>query len=225
MENKVDHDDTILCKETLQYFKTTLPLVSHEVKNILAVIKENAGLLDDYIMMAHNGKSLNMERLGSLPASITKQVQRLNVLITDVRQTAEEIHNDTQNICLVQHARQVSELLSKKAATRSIQFQVCTVEETIPIRTWPVLLRHMLWRCLDYAMRVSQKGQCIKLILEKRAPGVVILISGIEGLEPGSITDIMSDEQRHTVLTALDAELTINENESVMMLKIGNHHV
>jgi len=225
MENTVDRDDTILYKESLQYFGTMLPLVSHEAKNMLAVIKENAGLMDDYLMMAQKGKSLNMERLSSLPASITKQVGRLNALITDVRQTAEGIENDTQDICLVQHARQVSELLSKKAATRSIQFQVCAVAETIPIHTWPVLLRHMMWRCLDYAMRVSQKGQRIEVALEKRAQNVVVLISGIDGLEPGSITGIMPDEQRHTVLAALNAELTINENEKTMMLKIRNHHV
>jgi signal transduction histidine kinase len=225
MEKTVDRDDTILCKETLQYFGTMLPLVSHEAKNILAVIKENAGLMDDYLMMAQNGKPLNVERLSSLPAAITKQVGRLNALITDVRQTAAEIDTDTQSICLIQHARQVSELLSKKAATRSIQLQVCAQEETIPIRTRPVLLRHMIWRCLDYAIRVSQKGQPIELTLEKRAQNGVVLISGIDGLEPGSDTGIMPDEQRQTVLAALNSELTINDNERTMMLKIRNHHV
>jgi len=51
----MDRDDTIVCKETLQYFGNMLPSLSHEAKNILAVINENAGLMNDFILMAQKG--------------------------------------------------------------------------------------------------------------------------------------------------------------------------
>ena len=217
-------DDTIVCKEILQYFGTMLPSHSHEAKNVLAVINENAGLMDDYILMAQKGKSLNLERLSSLSATIRKQVVRLNGLITELRQTAEGIDNNMQEICLVNHARQVSELLSKKAAIRSIRFEVCAREEPILIHAQPVLLLHMLWVCLDYAMGASKQGSQIGLTLEKRTEDAVVLISGIDGLDSATITTIMPDEQRNAVLLALNAELKIDENDKTMMLQIRKQH-
>ncbi|MDX2445845.1 MAG: hypothetical protein QNK29_01445 [Desulfobacterales bacterium] len=217
--------DTIVYRESLQYIKAMLPSFSHEAKNVLAVINENAGLMEDYILMAKKGKTLDLERLGSLSATIRKQVARFNTLITDVRQVAEGLDNNTQEICLVHHARQVSELLSKKAAMRSIQFHVSAVQEPILIHTRPVLLLHMMWVCLDYAMHTGERGQAIGLTLEKKAENALVLISGIGKLTPESITAIMPDEQRNTVLAALNAELAIDKNKKALLLKIRKHHV
>jgi len=220
----MDQDNTIVCQETLQYFKAMLPSFSHEAKNVLAVINENAGLLADYILMAQKGKTLDLERLSFLSASIRKQVARFNTLITDVRQAAHGIDNDKQDICLVHHTRQVSELLSTKAAMRSIQFHVTAMEEPILIRTRPVLLLHILWICLDYIMQTSERGRHIELSLEKNGENALVRMAGIDKLKTESITAIMPDAQRNTVLSALNAELAIDENEETLLFKIGKHH-
>ena len=217
-------DDTIVCKETLQYMKAMLPVFSHEAKNVLAIINENAGLMDDYILMAQKGKTLDLERLSSLSASIRKQVARFNTLITDVRQVADGLDNATQDICLVHHTRQISELLSAKAAMRSIQFHVCAIQEPILIRTRPVLLRHIIWSCLDYAIHAGERGRQLRLCLETRAENAVVLISGIDNLTTESISAIMPDEQRSVVLSALNAELAIDVNEKTLLVKIGKQH-
>jgi len=221
----MQQDNTIVCRGILQYFGNMLPSHSHEAKNVLAVINENAGLMNDYILMAQKGKSLNLERLSSLSAAIRKQVVRLNGLITDVRQAAEGIDNSTQEICLVDHARQVSELLSTKAAIRSVRFEVSASEEPILIHAKPVLLLHMLWVCLDYAMSASKQGSQIGLTLEKGTKDAGVLISGIDGLDSSTITAIMPDEQRNAILSALAAGLKIDENEKTLMLTIRKHHV
>jgi K+-sensing histidine kinase KdpD len=223
----MDRDKTIVCQETLQYFKAMLPSFSHEAKNVLAVINENAGLMADYISMAQKGKTLDLERLSSLSATIRKQVARFNTLITNVRQVAHGIDNNTQPICLVHHTRQVSELLSTKAAMRSIQFHVHAMEEPILIHTQPVLLLHILWVCLDYAMQTSGRGRHIGLSPERRGKNALVRLSGIDKLRPESITAIMPDEQRNTILSALNAELVIDEideNEKTLLLKIGKYH-
>ncbi len=220
----MDRDNPIVCQETLQYFKAMLPSFSHEAKNVLAVINENAGLMADYILMAQKGKTLDLERLNSLATIIRKQVARFNTLITDVRQAAHGIDNNTQTLCLVQHARQVSELLSTKAATRSIQFHVSAMEEPILIHTRPVLLLHLIWVCLDYAMQTSEQGRQIELSLEKKGENACVLMSGIDKLGPDSMPAIMPDEHRNTVLSALNAELAIDEHEKTLLLKIGKHH-
>ena len=220
----MDQNDTTICQETLQYFKIMLPSFSHEAKNVLAVINENAGLMADYILMAQKGKTLDLERLSSLSTTIRKQVARCNTLITDVRQAAQGIDNNSQTVCLVQHVKQVSELLSTKAAMRSIQFQVSAVEEPILIHTRPVLLLHIMWVCLDYAMQTGEQGRHIELSVKKKGESALVHMSGIDKLKPESITAIMPDEQRYSVLSALNAVLIIDENEKTLLLKIGKRH-
>jgi signal transduction histidine kinase len=220
----MDRDDTIACEEMLQYFKAMIPVFSHEAKNVLAAINENAGLMDDYVLMAQKGKMLDLERLGSLSASIRRQVTRFNTLITDVREVAEGIGNDIRKVCLVHYTRQVSELLSAKAATQSIQFQVSATKEPIHIHTRPVLLLHMIWVCLEYALRAGERDRCIRLSLEKRAENAVVLMSGIDNLIPESISAIMPDKQRNAVLSMLNAELAIDEKEKILLFEIRKHH-
>lgn len=47
--------------------------VSHELKNVLAIVNENAGLLDDLLLLAAKGKPLNPERLQRLAVNIHGQ--------------------------------------------------------------------------------------------------------------------------------------------------------
>ncbi len=218
----MDQEDTIVCKQMLQYFFNMLPSLSHEAKNALAIINENAGLMEDYILMAQKGKTLNLERLSGLSATIQKQVVRLNRLVKGVRQTADGIGIHTQDICLVDHTRQVVELLSKKAATRSIQFEVFAMQEPILIHTRSLLLLHILWVWLEYAMNASEPDRRIGLTLEKRNQEALVLMTGIEALKAASIAAILSDEQRSTVLSSLNAELLVDEK--TMLLKIRKHH-
>ena len=48
--------------------------ISHEIKNRLSVINEQAGLLEDHVGMGQQGRALDLERLGRLAATVQRQV-------------------------------------------------------------------------------------------------------------------------------------------------------
>jgi len=214
----MNSNDLTLCQEKLRYFGSMLPAFAHEAKNGLAVINENAGLLGDYILLAQRGKDLNLEKLGQMSAKIKAQVNRLDTLITDVRRAADGIDNGQRNVCLIHHVRQVSDLLSRNAATRSIQFHVEAREDSIAIHTRPVLLLHMIWSCLDYAMHISDPGRHIKLIIEKQTEGGRLNISGISSSTPITVNEIMPEAARHLVLSSLEADLTVDKDQPAIAL-------
>jgi hypothetical protein len=43
----------------LQFYGKITASVSHEIKNVLAIINENAGLLEDFTFMADRGKPID----------------------------------------------------------------------------------------------------------------------------------------------------------------------
>ncbi|MDY6905958.1 MAG: hypothetical protein SWH61_14875 [Thermodesulfobacteriota bacterium] len=68
------------CAEGLAFFSKTNRLISHELKNILAIISETLGLMEELTSLANAGKALTPGKLESLSASIIEEVERANTL-------------------------------------------------------------------------------------------------------------------------------------------------
>ena len=68
-------------EQGLRFFGSTTASVSHELKNALAIIKESAGLLNDYMTMIDKGRPITPDRLRTVTARIEGQVQRSDQLI------------------------------------------------------------------------------------------------------------------------------------------------
>ena len=65
-----------VCREDLAFFGKIGADVSHDMRNVLSIVGENAGLLDDQLALAESGKALDYEKLKKLSARITRQVTR-----------------------------------------------------------------------------------------------------------------------------------------------------
>ena len=70
-----------ICAEGLTFFGKTNRLISHELKNILAIISETLGLQDELMELSESGMGLTPERLRSMSASIIEEVERANTVI------------------------------------------------------------------------------------------------------------------------------------------------
>ena len=56
----------IIAETGLQFFGRISASISHELKNVLAIINENAGLLEDLTSMADRGKPIDSARLKAI---------------------------------------------------------------------------------------------------------------------------------------------------------------
>jgi len=54
----------------LQFFGKMTASISHEIKNVLAIINENAGLLEDLALMADGGAEIEPQRLKICPGRL-----------------------------------------------------------------------------------------------------------------------------------------------------------
>ena len=65
----------------LQFSGSMTASISHELKNVLAIVNENGGLLGDLAMLVAKGRPLDPERLKTISGNIHRQVQRADVII------------------------------------------------------------------------------------------------------------------------------------------------
>ena len=77
----MDSDWDIIGKEGLQFFGKISASISHEIKNVLAIINENAGLLEDFTLMAEKGRPIDMERFKTVAGKIRGQVGRADGIV------------------------------------------------------------------------------------------------------------------------------------------------
>lgn len=79
MENKYDVD--ALCVEVFSKISAT---VTHEIKNTLSIINENAGMLNDFAIMAGEGGAVPSSQVDGATATIAKQVTRSNTIMLNL---------------------------------------------------------------------------------------------------------------------------------------------
>ena len=73
------------------FFGTVIASISHDLKNRIAIIKEQAGLLKDYSAMVEQGRKINMDRLGRLGHGMTDQVLKADTILKNMNQFAHSV--------------------------------------------------------------------------------------------------------------------------------------
>jgi len=72
MSNTIEFQEN----DDLAFFGKVNASISHELKNILAIISEAAGLLQDLTEMATKGEKIELEMLNTCSQDIIEEVQR-----------------------------------------------------------------------------------------------------------------------------------------------------
>lgn len=201
----------------LRFFGKMTASVTHDIKNALATINENAGLLTDYIAMAAGGRPLNLEQLNKLSVRIMDQVQRADILLKTMNRFAHSVDDPIKTVNLSEILQLFALLSVRFAAPRGITVDIGGSPESINIQTSPLLLLNALFLCLEFSMEATGRSQCIELKPEKTDTGVRIYFSPLPGIDRLSNDSFLSS-QITDLLENLTADFIIDtEAESVAL--------
>ena len=91
-------DSQAMAAEGVRFFGEISASISHEIKNVLAIINENAGLLQDMVMMIEKGMPLSPERLSGLAQSMARQVKRGDRIVKDMNRFAHSADHPSETV-------------------------------------------------------------------------------------------------------------------------------
>lgn len=201
----------------LRFFGKVTASVTHDIKNALATINENAGLLTDYIEMAARGRPLDPQQLNKLSVRIMDQVQRADTLLKTMNGFAHSVDDPIKTVNLSEMLQLFALLSGRFAAQRGITVDIGGRPELINIQTSPFLLLNALFLCLEFAMEAAGQGQCIELKPEKTDTGTRIYFSPLPGIDRVS-GDSWPSSQVPELLETLTADFIIDtEAESAAL--------
>ena len=170
-------------ESALQFFGNMTASISHEINNVLAVINENAGLLEDFTLMADKGLPLDPERLKTLAGKIMIQIRRADTIIKNMNKFAHSVDGPIKRIDLGNLLELVVALSNRSASMRGVTLELRHPANPLMIKTNDFFLENFLWLCLDLAMDATDQDKTLLLSAETAGNDVAIRFSGIEGIQ------------------------------------------
>ncbi len=130
-----------------QFVGSVCASISHEIKNCLAIINENAGLMGDLALMAGQGRPADPERQARIAASVQKQVARADQLVRNLNRFAHSGDIENRPPELAASIAFVQTLFERTATNSGHRLETGSIATAV-VACAPLVLLQLLWRLL-----------------------------------------------------------------------------
>ncbi len=204
----------------LRFFGKVTASISHEINNVLAIINENAGLLEDYILMAEKGMSADLKKFKLLSEKITAQVRRADTIIGNMNRFSHSVDISIRNIDLCDLLGLMMALAQRLVDMRGITLELEKPSVPICISTNEFLLENLLWQCLDFSMDVSGHEKTVFLSAAEMEGKAMIRFSGLSEMACAVEKEMPVWAEKNGLLDALKGELVTDVKKKAFMIKL-----
>ncbi len=170
MENNDNTNNSIyeLAEEGLRFFGRMSASTTHEIKNTLAIINENIGLMDDLAMMAQDG-TLSCESVSSISTNIKKQIQRSNNILQKFNKFSHSVDRSTQMIDLEKTVRFTMEIASRLIDMHEVKVQIIPAQFSSGLKINQFFLENIIWKAIDISCHRAKQSKNITISFEKNS--------------------------------------------------------
>lgn len=188
--------------EGLRFYGRMSASISHEIKNVLAIVNENAGLLNDLVMMADRGAAVEPQRLVGIATTIGRQVRRADEIVKNLNRFA----HSSDHLLAAANPREVVELVialaRRFALNRGIKLEFTSPTNPAPeLHTSPFFLADLAWLGLDFAMDLAGSGKTVLMVMEEREGRLELAYNSLEQLAESGL--VFADDSRVAALGSL----------------------
>ena len=194
--------------------------VSHEIKNVLAIIKENAGLLQDMLAMDARGIPLSPERLTRLAQSIDRQVARGDGVVRNMNRFAHSADHPSETVDVQEAIRFVIDLADRLIAMKGRPPRIEAAAIPVTAVTNRFFLERLIWACLWQALEACAPEETISVVAEKTDAAVRIRFQGLAEDFFTAGTPFPSPEET-TVCRMVGARLSADENAKEIVIVLS----
>ncbi len=199
-------------KETLFMGKVTSAM-THEIKNVLAIIRESAGLAQDILVAAEDTTFPHKERFSKIMDKIDKQVVRGAEIVSTLNSFAHLPDYEVRNEDLNSVIDQMLLLSGKLSRTNGVKFLIEENSKSVFMEADPLKSRMILYRVLEFLAPLIGQGSEIQLKSLKNETGAPLLGLFVKTVTPGQsfIERIQSLPEWDSIVEELRSRNTLIE--------------
>lgn len=187
----------------LQFMGKVVAAFSHDFKNALAIINENAGLLKDLTAMAAGGRPPDPARLGTLADRIGQQVQRADEMTRELNRFAHSMDREVEEVDLSEMLTLAAALSRRPAAQQRVGLAVAPFAAPLRLTVFVFGLQRVLYECLQAAIGASKPGSQVTLSATRSAQAVKLIVALADAEEK----DLVAPETVGQMAAGLGASL------------------
>jgi signal transduction histidine kinase len=203
-----------------QFFGKMTASISHEIKNVLAIINENAGLLEDLALMADGGAEIDPQRLQNMSSAVMKQVRRADAIMKNMNRLAHSVDESIKTIEINDLLELLVALSNRFASTRGVGIQLKRTESPLKLRTAPFFFMNLLWLCLDFAMDAAGEEKSVELVPRKTETGVEVFFKRLGGLAGAPLKQFPAEPEKG-LCDLLSAELEVSTGNREIVVRMA----
>jgi hypothetical protein len=212
-------DWNILGPEGLKFFGKITSTTTHDLNNIIGIINENAGLLEDLGWMAKQGTPPDIDQWIQIGQKISAQVQRAHETIKNLNNFAHSTDHTRARVNPDTLLALVAFLSKRLLAEKMVTAQLVPAEESLEIETCPFLFLNLVGTCLVFAADHADQNKKIVIHTRQDSKKLSVSFSGIvvENCRPFPSKSVQQ------LLKALDASMQFITDQNCMRVFIYTH--
>jgi len=164
--------------EELAFFGRVGAGVTHDMRNVLSIIGEYAGLLEDLAALADRGKPVDVERLKKVSGSIARQVKKGTETMERFSRFAHATDQQTASFDLAGLVENVAALGQRQAAQAGCRLQVELPEKPVSVRSNPFSLQRAVYGAVDLILGCPEKDEAVTIEVVSQGAAAEIRVSG-----------------------------------------------
>lgn len=145
---------------------------THEIRNVLAIVKESAGLVEDMIRALEQSSALDQEKLIRAVGRIDAQVGRAAEILSNLNRLVHSLDHPQERLDLHDAVQRVAFLSQRFASQGRHRVAAPPGEQELPVVSNALHLQMALFAAVEC---------CLEQLPE---PGVVTVRAGLEGDRP-----------------------------------------
>lgn len=197
----------------LTFYGGTCASVSHELKNSLALINENAGLLGDLVAMMRHGKPLDPEKAATITGRIAKHVAKANATIADLNRFGHLVDEPVCRVNLYEAVALAVRLHQRAASQKQVELVFPGEDTGLQVQSRPFELGNALGLCIKAALAAAPGGR-VEAAVEPAGEGAAIRLSGIDA----AAVEVPADENARALFDSLAATCEVTADPSSLTL-------
>jgi C4-dicarboxylate-specific signal transduction histidine kinase len=162
--------------QSLAFFGAVTASVSHELNNVIAIINELTGLLDDMRYSAEQGQQIGPERLKNLHERLERQVKRGEKIVKRLNKFAHSADQPIIEFDLNFVLGNLVDLTRRLADMKMVTLIYDSSEEPFQYTGNPFELQHILFRCIRLLLDSAEKEATVLLTVHKGDSGYTLEI-------------------------------------------------
>jgi len=201
-------------REGLQFFGRISASVSHEIKNVFAVINESAGLIEDFTLMAERGMPLQPEKLKSVANSIQGQIRRGDGIVKNMNAFAHSTDEPVREVNLTETLSLTVALTTRLADMKQIGLTMSDCEP-VAMRANPFDLMQLLHSSIAASLDSLSAGDTLVIGVKQTDGGASFSLSS-----PGKDAPLTSEETFSSLAQAMGASVVRDETNGTSELHL-----